>query len=535
MAAAARTSATRSEVFLMPELRPPVKNSGPYSDRVTATPMAAAAASAAQPVFRGFNGLTHLDQRFARNGNQFSTEPPDQALAVGGGFVLEAVNSALNVYDTNGVQLLVKPVALSQFFGLAAGINRTTGTFGVFPGDVGAAYDPETQRWFVVAFAQLNDSAGNPLPQSRLYLAVSQTSDPTGVYSIYILNTTDARDPDGAGARIPDFPHFAVDHYALSISFNEFQISSRGFIDGAIISLSKQALVAGTGGAPPPAVRFSLPFVSGYEFTVFPATPGADTGPDTSNGGTQYFVSSHFVMTTEHSLAVWALSNTSSIDTTPSLNLQAVAVNTQPYHFPSKPATQKKGFHPLGESLGEPVEKIDTGDFRIISVCYASGRLWATLNSEVIDSAGTKKTGADYFALVPNLQGRFLTAKVATQGSVSEAGANLIYPAIAINAKNRGAMVVTLVGPDDFPSSAFVPISLNNGAGPIQIARAGNEPDDGFSGYPEFGGDGTGRWGDYAAASVDGDGVIWMANEYIPDLARSSLANWSTYITRYQP
>ena len=71
-------------------------------------------------------------------------------------------------------------------------------------------------------------------PASRLYLAVSQTSDPTETYSIYTLNTTLARDPDQGGPRIPDFPHFAVDHYGLYISINEFNITPDGNIDGFI-------------------------------------------------------------------------------------------------------------------------------------------------------------------------------------------------------------------------------------------------------------------------------------------------------------
>ena len=114
-------------------LHPPVRDSGAVISRVPAAPVAAAAAPT--PSFRGFTGLTHLQQRSARNGNQFSTEPPDQGLAVGNGFVLEAINSALNVYDTSGVQQLPNPVALSEFFGLPPGINRTTGFNGVFPGD----------------------------------------------------------------------------------------------------------------------------------------------------------------------------------------------------------------------------------------------------------------------------------------------------------------------------------------------------------------------------------------------------------------
>jgi hypothetical protein len=70
--------------------------------------------------------------------------------------------------------------------------------------------------------------------------------------------------------------------------------------------------------------------------------------------------------------------------------------------------------------------------------------------------------------------------------------------------------VFTLVGPNNYPSSALVPIN-NTTAGSVQISRAGNEPEDGFTGYRAFGGVGVARWGDYSAAAVDSDGSIWMA------------------------
>jgi len=540
--ASAPTSAASSagaEIYpnRRPALRPPVRDSGAVVDRAPAAPQAAAAAPT--PSFRGFTGLTHLQERTARNGNQFSTEPPDQGLAVGGGFVLEAVNSALNVYDTDGIQQLLRPVALSEFFGLPPGINRTTGFNGVFPGDPVALFDPETERWFVAAWAQLNTATGVPLQQSRLYLAVSETSDPTGAYLIYTLNTTLAKDPDQGGPRIPDFPHFAVDHYGLYISINEFNITPEGtfdgFIDAAILAISKQDLINGSGGRFPNVVRFPLPSSSGFEFTVFPAYTPPSGGPLLANGGTQFFVSSHFVSTSEHTLALWALTNTKSLDTaTPDLNLSAVVVDTQPYHFPTVPAVQKKGFHPLGASLGEPVEKLDPGDFRVISATYSSGRLWATLTSQMLDTNGVPRAVVDYFAFSPNINGPFFTATLVTQGVVSKPGASLIYPAIAVNAQQKGGIIFTLVGPNDFPSAAFVPVN-NNGVGPIQIARAGNEPEDGFTGYRAFGGNGVARWGDYSAAAIDTDGVIWMATEYTPGIARTSFANWCTYITRLQP
>ena len=200
----------------------------------------------------------------------------------------------------------------------------------MFPGDVSCLFDPETQRWFVVAWAQLNTPTGVPIQQSRLYLAVSETSDPTGDYFVYTLNTTRAHDPDQGGPRVPDFPHFAVDHYGLYISFNEFNITPDGnldgFIDAAIIAVSKNDLINGSGGTFPRAVRFPLPFSSGFEFTVWPAYTPPGGGPLLTNGGTQFFVSSHFVNTTEHSVAVWALTNTSSLNSVnPNLNLRAVA------------------------------------------------------------------------------------------------------------------------------------------------------------------------------------------------------------------
>src|SRR5436305_7228376 len=256
-----------------PKLLPPMQDTGETAPQLPATAVARLP-EIPDSSFRGFIGLTHLDQRlYAGGGNQFSTEPPDQGLAVGNNFVLEGVNCAINVYDTNGIVQLPRPVALTELFGLPPAINRTTGENGVFVGDVSCLFDPETQRWFVVAWAQLNTKAGVPLRQSRLYLAVSQTSDPTGAYATYTFNTTGAGDVDQQGPRIPDFPHFAVDRYGLFINWQEFKILPNGSFDGfigtAIIAISKDALINGNGGSPPRRVqRFALPFQTGFEFRV---------------------------------------------------------------------------------------------------------------------------------------------------------------------------------------------------------------------------------------------------------------------------
>src|SRR6476659_6567773 len=111
-----------------PVLMPPMKRTGAALEQVqTTTPLAAVPDAAVQPSFRGFTGLTHLDQRFANGGNQFSHEPPDQGLAVGNDFVMEAVNCAINIYDVNGIVQLPRPLALTEIFGLPEELNRTTG------------------------------------------------------------------------------------------------------------------------------------------------------------------------------------------------------------------------------------------------------------------------------------------------------------------------------------------------------------------------------------------------------------------------
>jgi hypothetical protein len=528
------TGAVEFEILL-----PPMKRTGAPLEQVQTTSPLAAAAEAAQPSFRGFTGLTHLDQRFANGGNQFSHEPPDQGLAVGNDFVMEAVNCAINIYNVNGVVQLPRPLALTEIFGLPEEFNRTTGELHTSVGDPSCLFDPETQRWFVMAWAQLNKITGEPLRQSRLYLAVSKTSDPRGDYKTYVFNTTGAADVDQAGPRIPDFPHFAVDHFGLYINWQEFEILKDGsfgdFIGTAIVAVSKSGLINGRGGQPPTAQRFGIPFETGFEFRIWPAYIPPGQAQVLANSGTEYFLSSNLGFDSFNQIAVWALTNTSSLATAnPNLKLQMTAVDTLVYHFPDFSVPQKDGFHPLGESLGFPVANLDAGPDSISSCEYVNGHIWGTLSSAMKDSSGKTIEVVDYFAFTPQFTNGKLTASRFTQGVIAAPGRFLMYPAIALNKGNNGAIVFSLSSQNDYPTAAFVTVK-GTSRSPIQISREGNEPDDGFTCYPPFS-NLVGRWGDYSAAAVNNvDNTIWMATEYVPDINRSSQANWATYVTRFEP
>jgi hypothetical protein len=490
-----------------------------------------------------FNGITHFDQRFANNGNQFSIEPPSQGLAVANGYVLEAVNNAFQVYNLSGVPQLPAVLSTNQVFGLPPAIDRSTGFNGPYPTDIQAFWDPDIRRWFVLQRVAANDSQGNALPASKIYLAVSQTDNPTGTYNIYSMDTTNALH---AGCPcVGDYPQIGADQYGFYISSNEFDFFNQ-FVDVSILAISKASLASGV--THPTAFEFFLPFNT-YEFAVHPATtpPGASyfTGSCGVNcAGLEYFVSTQ-ANNPDSAMAVYAMLNTSSLATAiPNLTLTETTVQTLAYSTPMLNASQPPGPLPQGSSLGFTVPpRIDAGDTRVQSVVYAGGRLYVTLGTQVTDAYGNLLAGGAYVVISAAYRGGLMSLAALRQGYLLTNGNNLLRPAIGVDAQGRGAIVFTLVGDGStvatgyYPSAAFVPFSAFAPGGTIQVAASGAFPEDGFTGYdvPFFC-----RWGDYGAAVLGGDGRIWLATEYIPNILtnqypNSGFANWGTLVMALNP
>src|ERR671926_1774507 len=158
------------------------------------------------PTFNfGFQGLNHYQQRFARGGNQFSVEPPDQGMCAGNGYIVEAVNDVFNVFSqATGASVLPDNTAtnivsgfprnvnhavdLNSFYGYPPAINRSIapgnpGRFGQFVTDPTCIYDAQTQRFFLVVLTlEVNSTTGAFTTVNHLDLAVTQTSNPTGAW-----------------------------------------------------------------------------------------------------------------------------------------------------------------------------------------------------------------------------------------------------------------------------------------------------------------------------------------------------------------
>jgi hypothetical protein len=512
----------------------------------------------------GFDGLDFYDQRYANGGNQFSVEPPDQGLCAGNGFVMESVNDVLAIYDRSGNEL-VGPVDLNTFYGYPAAINRTTGAYGPSITDPSCYYDAGTRRWFQVVLTLDRVGTTSSLAgTNHLDIAVSQTSDPTGAWNIYHLpvqNNGTQGTPDhgcAGGFCLGDYPHIGADAHAFFITTNEFALFAPGFYGAQIYAISKQALAAGA--ASPNVVLFNGgdPSVPAPAFTVWPAisSGGQYAG---ARGGTEYLLSSDAVFYdsgTSDTVWLWSVSNTQAIDVAPTaLTLDVSPVTVQQYAVPSSLAQQKPGPAPLRDCfaapgcaptyLGYPTIVYPTprpmavNDSRMQQVSFANGKLWGTLDTDVLLDGGSHGSGINYFVINPKSGGVF------ANGTLALPDANLTYGAAAVTQSGRGVIAFTVVGPYDHPSAGYAGLDAKLGAGEVHIAAAGAGPWDGFTGIPYLAGDRP-RWGDYGAAAADGN-TIWTASEYIgqtctlaeyltPPLftcggTRAALGNWATRIS----
>jgi hypothetical protein len=341
------------------------------------------------PTFNfGFQGLNHYQQRFARGGNQFSVEPPDQGMCVGNGYVVEAVNDVLNVYSaatgasslpdntaTNIVSGFPRnvnhAVDLNSFYGYAPAIDRAHGNVrGPFVTDPSCLYDAQTQRFFVVVLTlEVVPTSGAFTTVNHLDIAVSQTSNPTGDWNIYRTDVTnDGTNTGGAnpGPFLGDYPHIGADANGFYITTNAYPWCCNGFSGAQIYAYSKAQLAAGAATVQMQHIDTSgmvnAPSEAGSTqpgFTLWPSQSPGTSQFSLANNGTEYFLSSNAAdeaqkpvsgtagTRTSNQLIVWTLSNTASLNTaTPALSLSNKILTVGQYGVPPKQQQPGSGTAP---------------------------------------------------------------------------------------------------------------------------------------------------------------------------------------------
>jgi hypothetical protein len=400
------------------------------------------------PTFKkGFEGLNHYQQRYARGGNQFSVEPPDQGLCVGNGYVLEALNQVLNVFNASGQSVLPDntstnivggfprnvnhAVDLNSFYGYAPAINRSTGVRGPFITDPTCIYDAPTQRFFLVVLTLETTPGGAFTTVNHLDLAVSQTANPTGGWNIYRIDVTADGSPGNTGGPCPclgDYPHIGADANGVYLTTNAYPWGPGAFDGAQVYAFSKAQLAAGAANVTmvhidtTGMVNATSPALQTEPgFTVWPAQSPGTNSFDLHAGGTEYFLSSNAgdeaaggaFTGSSTNVVVWALTNTSSLNTaSPSLNLTNKVLTVGQYGIPPKqqqpgsgtPATTDT---PQGYCINdtttatiagvgcwrllfgaepahnEVISRPDSNDTRMQQVMFANGKVWGALDTAV--------------------------------------------------------------------------------------------------------------------------------------------------------
>lgn len=525
----------------------------------------------------GFEGLNHYQQRYARRGNQFSIEPPDQALCVGNGYVLEAANSVLNVFNTSGRSVLPDNTAsnivsgfprdvnhtvdLNSFYGYPPAINRSTGTRGPQLTDPTCIYDGATQRFFLVVLTlETVPTTGAFTTVNHLDLAVSRTGNPTGLWNIYKIDVTNDGTNTGGqnpGPYIGDYPHIGADANGVYLTTNAYPWCCSGFSGAQIYALSKAQLVAGAASVS--VVHLDTSGLVGAPSDAGPTQPGFTVWPASSPAGqfatnTEYFLSSNAAdeavrpvagfggSGTSSQLVVWALKNTDTLKSaSPSLSLTSRVIDVNQYGVPPKQRQPGSGTAPQANApQGHCINDTSTTLFNLTSGCWRLLLGGTPAPNEVVsrpDSSDTRMQQVMYangklwgaLGTAVNPDGGAQRAGIAyyvlnpaggivvVQGYLGADGHDFTYPAIGVTPSGRGVMAFTATGDSLFPSAAYAPIDALVGVGDWQVVPggAGAAPADGFTSYKaQVGNPPRTRWGDYGAAAVDGNNV-WLASEYI--------------------
>lgn len=463
----------------------------------------------------GFPGINGQQDTVA---DGYYLEPPDQGLCVGGAggpnaTQVEIINNALQAYSPSG-QPESPIIPASVLFDVPADATLS---------DPRCYWDQNTRRWFFTEFV-----FG---PTSTQYIAVSQTDDPLGAYTVFAFDTTDANAPPGYNCPcFGDFDQIGADLNGFYITTNEFNVAGNTFNGTDIWAMSKELLVdaADFEAPPPPVDRYA---VTADQFGLPYHVSPSQTPPDGSYfPNTELFVESNSDANIDDHLLVYAMTNTSLLRLGGIPPLAASSLTTETYTYPTN-AHQAPG--------SAPANTIDTDFNAIQEVTETHGILYAELDSggtyNATLNAGIGPAQADWFILDPE-QNNPLQVQLLNQGVVSNPTESFMYPDIAVGGDGDGYLIFSVSGTTNFPSPGYVAFDKYAGPqGPALLPTQGVDDENGFTCYPPYGVPGDPfndcRWGDYSMG-VAYDNRIFMAAEYIPPpgIPAPAPVNWGTYL-----
>lgn len=417
--------------------------------------------------------------------------PPDSHGAAGPNHLVTMINGGVRIQTKTGRNL--GQVTQDQFF---YRIPVSTNTF-----DPKIFYDATDGRWIASTEADARSAS------ARQILAVSATSDPTGLWYFWSI------DVDAADANWADHTRLGFNRTWITMTANVVA-NVGGNVGNMLWVVDKATALAGgsiTVNTFGPGFDSAIP--GGAAFTL---TPAVTVG----NEPTLYIAATYFLNGTSVQLSqitgtgpspVWSVVPGSVL---PGSGGYVVANAWAPASTP-------------GAAQAGSASTLETFDDRMQDVYFRDGRLWFAhvggLPTVSPTRTATFWSEVDPTAMpAPEVQSGVLDTGVA--------GGAIFEPSIAPNASRDAVCGFTRSDSTRFAEAAFTSrlvTDLPGTMGAVTVARAG------LAKYVKLDGNGRNRWGDWSATCIDpcDDATFWTIQEYAA-APLSGVDQWATYWQR---
>ncbi len=405
--------------------------------------------------------------------------PPDTHGAVGPNHLMVTLNSQIRIQTRTGVTL--STVSLPSFW-------QSVGVSDVF--DPKVLYDPYAGRWMFTACAERRSA------RSSILLAVSQSSDPTGLWFLYRI------DGDRNNLDWVDYPSLGFNKDWIVVTANMFPIVNFGGIgySGANIWVfNKTNLYAGgtarfTVFRDASTVGFTLVPAITYD-TALPVMHLVEVDNLVNNFDT---ISSRLRLSTISGPVggeVLSLGTAYSTDTNQWASASLLFFTG--------------GFAP---QLASPW-RVDHNDSRIQNVVYRNGSLWCT-HTVFLPANFPTRSSVQWWELGTN-GASIQFGRIDDPASINY----YAFPSIAVNRNDDVLIGFSRFSTNQYPSANYAFRSCSD---PANTFRTDFVLKDGEGEYyktfvpTNFFFFGENRWGDYSSTVVDpvNDLVMWTIQEY---------------------
>ncbi len=460
-----------------------VKAPGPVNIERIGTP---------EPVPQSWSGVSSqfLSTNFDDNGTYtggFRFIPPDSHAAAGPNHLVNVVNATISFYQKNGT--LDFRDSMQAFF---SSLTPLTFTF-----DPRVLYDQYEGRWVVMALEQ-TEKPDDPRNISRVFVAVSDDSDPNGTWYLSEFNS---KVRIGNRRYWADYSGLAVDGQAIYITANLFHfgngnyggsrvwvldkgVGTGGFYDGGTLALSELDPYAGAGIA----LNLQVSHVPSHMYGTTPAGLGTFlVGFSGLNDGTNEYIE---VVRLDDPLG------------TPVFTLTYALIGDIDDVVGALPGTPQSGTAML----------IDSNDRRTLDAVWQNGALWLTTTINPNSGVDTGQVTATWVKIDTRVHPEVVADFGTIGGEDIAPGTFTTFPSIAINANEDVVVGFSASAPSIFAGAYLVNRQISDPPGSMGssvVVKAG------VDWYVRTFGGTRNRWGDYSSTAVDPvDGCFWVYNQW---------------------